>query len=189
MDARTLVDLVLVSAAILCALFIMCCGCGSRSDSFRDRVQAVNVDFDDFEFETIWTKKMHVPWLGCEAELIVTDDDDPIPEKSKEVVRFACQLPLSSRDRMESAIYQYYQSRIFNSYDGGEEVTPRLHSSEEIWNLISGPSIACPDKDSISRSNYFIVTFDCEWHPGFGVSVLFNADGEIVDVGSGSAFL
>jgi len=153
-------------------------------------MEPIEIDFESFEAysQGLYIRDLNVPWLGGKVQIMIGTDEKAIPERQKEIIRFACQQPLSAKDILERRLYKEYKSEIYGSFSGGDKVTPRISSPREIWKLISAPGIKTPYEHWIKDSHYFVVTFECVWDPEHGLAVLYNSKGEIVKIGGQGDF-
>jgi hypothetical protein len=150
---------------------------------------ANTVNFGAFTYdEYFWTGKHKVAWLAPDVHFIIQADPEAIPPHQRTIVEFICSLPAETRDRLEDFLFVRYQAEVFGSIDP-VEYTPPIKKSSEIWNLISAPGVHTPPDHRIEPDCYFEVTFECVWDDEHGIAVLFNNQGEPVELGGqGSHF-
>jgi hypothetical protein len=147
------------------------------------------VDFGGFRFDKyFWLGKLNVPWLANPTSFLVASEAKQIPEIQRAIVRFACGLPLSTRDKLAFRLFEEYQARIYNAFTGGHEVTPPLKRPADIWNLLTQPGITVPDLELLSPDCQFVATFECPWDPEHGLGILFNREGAPTQVGAPGDF-
>ncbi len=163
-------------------LFLTCiCGCNQNSN---DDMTTFSIDYDAFTFdEYFYIGKHDVPWLDMTANFIIDTEDSPIPDVHRELVAFACRLLSSTRDKLERYIYDEYQSEIYGSISGGDDITPPISKPSDIWTLLSAPGIHTPPDHRIESDCQFTVTFECVWDPEYGLSILFDDKGDPIDIG------
>jgi hypothetical protein len=143
------------------------------------------VNFDAFKFDRyFWIGKHNVRWLANPTSFLVMSESQAIPDVQRDAIRFVCGLPLETRDKLERRLFEEYQSRIYNSYSGGDAITPPLQKPEDIWKLLEQPGIMIPEVERLSAECQFVATFECPWNPEHGLGILFNHLGSATEVGA-----
>lgn len=176
---------VILTSFVTCLTFT---GCGS-SDSMENDMKET-VDLSQFVHEKhFWTGTLDVPWLADRVEFLVFSREAEIPAEHKAIVEFITHLRPGTRKQLEKTIFNKYQSEIFESVAGGEQATPRLAETPDIWKLLSSPTAAVPPINRIESNCYFAIYFECAWDSEHGLSVLFSDSGVPIDVsGQGDHF-
>lgn len=141
-----------------------------------------SINFDTFTFDKyFWEGNHAIPWLAADVEIMIDGDAGRIPDEQRSILAFIHDLPISTREKLQQYIYDEYQAEIYGAYSGGDDVTPPISTPNEIWALVSEPGVTVFDIAVPER--YFVISFECVWDPEHGLSILFNDQGNPVDIG------
>ena len=139
-------------------------------------------NFNAFTFDKyFWEGKHDIPWLSPDVDIIIDGDPERIPDEQRIILAFVHDRPADTRDKLQRYVYDEYQNEIYGAYSGGDDVTPPISEPHSIWTLVSEPGVAISEIAEPKR--YFVVSFECVWDPEHGLSILFNDQGDPVDIG------
>ena len=128
-----------------------------------------------------WEGVCDIPWLDRATECVVEGTSELIGDAERTALEFACRLPPDTRLKLQTFIFNAYQTEIYGSMAGGDRVTPPIATASEIWTLLSEPGIAVSEEPR--PDHYFCVSFECVWDPEHGLSILFDDSGVPIDLG------
>ena len=145
------------------------------------------VNFDSFKHNGIWEGHLRTLWLDEPAYTIIDSDNY---EKISEI-QFDCMRKISilcpeTLVLLKSWLFDEYQNTIYGSVtairNGVQvdihELTPKIESPEELWNLLGQLTLNVPPENAICADCFFAISFfECPWDEEHGISILFNSDG------------
>ena len=145
--------------------------------------EEVLTTFEGDKYE--WTGDAIYPfWDGRELDTIISLDYEATYPTRRQLSLFDQLLnyPRNIRPEVEHALFEHYQEDIYGSVmelgriDEWEELTPKLSSSDQIWEILGEPSVRIsyigddePDVGIRFRLSYY----GCPWDEehGFGIQM------------------
>ncbi len=151
------------------------------------------MNLDSLILDGIWVGKINAPWLGQMLEARVNADNSGITEKEYECIRHVCRLPTKTLDGVKQYLFEKYQNEIYGSVSRGagydfHDLTPRVNTPDELWDVLSYISLSFPSEKQITDDAWFAICFECPWDEEHGCSILMDKNGVPQEMGGSAQF-
>ena len=136
--------------------------------------QFASLEFDGFS----WDGQLPTQWLRPSTEFIINSDEftgqdfETLTTETKAYVRAIADLPAGLYSQLQQFLFDHYQQNVFLKVYNECEFAPRLATADEIWTIVSEPSVFIPSPTGRSSHKVgFYTLFNCSWDPEHGFAV------------------
>lgn len=124
-------------------------------------------------YRSTWDGEAYFPFWGGKLQVYVSAGSPRPSQHQLDVVRAMLIYPECVRPEVETAIFDYYRSRVYR--EGAEDVSgnplPKPTEHKRIRKILHGPTVHpdsfCEEGDPVS----FTLHFGCDWDEEHGIGV------------------